>query len=247
MYQNGNQLLLRTCVLLCCYRRGPPTGTKEAHIKELCGRAPTWCCSAPVSFRQLLRCFEEDRFRSCHHVHVQRLEGTSRHLPSCSALCSSDSKEVLRAAADCLARLRNCQFSVTSLCRACRCGSEQSLRCLYVPQNFPICSLRFACPETSLRRSADSLVCAPSLLDLWRRLKKVLASSLKRSTQSAHCASGGGSSRVASNLCLACSGEFSTACRNSHRLSPLSLETVYNRLQVSFVSMMCLRLSSLRL
>ena len=133
----------------------------------------------------LLRCSEEDRFRSCHCVHVQRPEGrhvrmelslcfpdvdhfcihspsrakhrdvgfhlfsfgarsrqvkeetfsesdplhpscvnlcTSCLLPSFSALCSSDSREVLRAAANCLGHLRNCQFNVMSLCRACRCA-----------------------------------------------------------------------------------------------------------------------------
>ena len=42
-----------------------------------------------------------------------------------------------------------------------------------VPPNFPICSLRSACSETSLRRNADSRFCALSLLDVRCRLKNV--------------------------------------------------------------------------
>ena len=45
-------------------------------------------------------------------------------LPCLSALCRSDSREVRRAAEDCLFHLRNCQFNDMSLCRACRCCSE---------------------------------------------------------------------------------------------------------------------------
>ena len=41
-----------------------------------------------VSFRQLLRCSEKDRFRSCHHVHVQRLE--VRHVRLEFLLCFRD-------------------------------------------------------------------------------------------------------------------------------------------------------------
>ena len=105
-----------------------------------------------------------------------------------------------------------------SLCRACKCCSEKSPKCPYVSQNFPVCSLRVACSETSLRRSAESRVCASCLLDVRCRLKKVLASSLIQSTQCAQCASGVGSSRSASSFGLAFSDEVSPACKKVHSL-----------------------------
>ena len=40
-----------------------------------------------------------------------------------------------------------------------------------VSQNFPICSLRSACSETSLQRNADNRFCASFLLDVRCRLK----------------------------------------------------------------------------
>ena len=50
---------------------------------------------------------------------------------------------------------RNCPFRFASLCLACRCCS---VRCLYVSQNIPICSLRRACSVTSFRLRTDSRV-----------------------------------------------------------------------------------------
>ena len=86
VYQNRNQLQLRTCVLLCFFRDFFDTDAFEssrshrqirwrcAHKKELCGCTPAWRCPAPASFRQLLCCAEEDHFYPFHHIHVQRLE-----------------------------------------------------------------------------------------------------------------------------------------------------------------------------
>ena len=60
--------------------RGPTDRYEgEAHIKNISvGGLQRGAALRTVSFRQLLRCSEEDGIRSCHHVHVQRLEG--RHV-----------------------------------------------------------------------------------------------------------------------------------------------------------------------
>ena len=88
--------------------------------------------------------------------------------------------------------------------------------------------------------------CASSLLDVPCRLKKDLAGSLMQPTQSAQCASGVGSSRNASNFCLACFNEWSTACQKLRSMVTL-LQTVCNRSQVPFNSKLCFCLCSVSL
>ena len=115
-----------------------------------------------------------------------------------SGLCAGRlPAKIVQPPANCLFHLRNCRFNEMSLCRACRCFSEQSPRCPYVSQNFPICSHCVACSDTSLSRRVESFFCA--------------SISFMQSTQSAQCASGVGSSRNASNLDFALSEELSNA------------------------------------
>ena len=90
---------------------------------------------------------------------------TSWLLPSLNVRCNSDSNAIYRPTAV----LSICQFSDASLCRACRCCSEQPPTCPYVPP--ALCG--FLIQKTTLPRSAESRACASPLLMLRCGLKKI--------------------------------------------------------------------------
>ena len=93
--------------------------TTSASIPPLAPSIVTWVLFSSW-FGPRSRQVKEETFADSDPLHPSSCVNlrTSWLLPSCSALCCSDSREVFQAAAHCLAHWRNCQFKVMSLCRA---------------------------------------------------------------------------------------------------------------------------------